>query len=177
MLAKNSTEILFQLKPVWKTSRPTRYGSMIMKKGSQFTRIFAQEIRRLETTGNNDLIKKRYSGSKECKAPLKEKPLGFEKSSFLFVMLMSGSILSILVLLLEYANQPKKKLQEITTKDMKISLIEEKVYEYIDGFGLSNLETENILRNLYQKHIKKHQEDDLLNMDSDEVKFKLDLKN
>ena len=162
----------FQFKPVWTTYRPTRYGSMIMKKGSQFTRIFAKEIRKLETTGNNDLLKKRYSGSKECKAPLKEKPLGFEKSSFLFVMLMIGSILSILVLLLEYANQQKKKTQEITTKDVKISLIVEKFYEYTDGFGLSNLEIENILRNLYQKHIRKHQ--DLLKMDSDEVKFKLD---
>ena len=176
MLAKNSTEILFQLKPVWKTSRPTRYGSMIMKKGSQFTRIFAQEIRRLETTGNNDLIKKRYSGSKECKAPLKEKPLGFEKSSFLFAMLMIGSILSILVLLLEYTNQKKRKTQEMSTPDIKTSLIVENFYEYMDGFSLTNQETENILRSLYKKHIKKNQVD-VLKMDPDEMKFKLYSKN
>ena len=176
MLAKNSTEILFQLKPVWKSSRPTRYGSMIMKKGSQFTRIFAQEIRRLETTGNNDLIKKRYSGSKECKAPLKEKPLGFEKSSFLFVMLMIGSILSILVLLLEYTNQKKRKTQEMSTPDIKTSLIVENFYEYMDGFSLTNQETENILRSLYKKHIIKNQVN-VLKMDPDEMKFKLYSKN
>ena len=93
---------------------------------------------------NNDLIKKRYSGSKDCRAPLKEKPLGFEKLSSLFVLIMIGSILSILVLLLEYVNQRKKKKQEITAK------VVQKIHEYIDGFGLSKMEIENILKNLYQ---------------------------
>ena len=124
---------------------------MLMKKGSQYIRIFTQEMRKLRTTGNLDLLRKRYLGSQTCKPLLKEKPLGFEKLSSLFVLIMIGSILSILVLLLEYVNQKKKKKQEITTK------VGQKIHEYIDGFGLSKMEIENILKNLYQKHhIKKH---------------------
>ena len=124
---------------------------MLMKKGSQYIRIFTQEMRKLRTTGNLDLLRKRYRGSQTCKPLLKEKPLGFEKLSSLFVLIMIGSILSILVLLLEYVNQKKKKKQEITTK------VGQKIHEYIDGFGLSKMEIENILKNLYQKHhIKKH---------------------
>ena len=124
---------------------------MLMKKGSQYIRIFTQEMRKLRTTGNLDLLRKRYRGSQTCKPLLKEKPLGLEKLSSLFVLIMIGSILSILVLLLEYVNQKKKKKQEITTK------VGQKIHEYIDGFGLSKMEIENILKNLYQKHhIKKH---------------------
>ena len=89
----------------------------------------------------------------------------------------AGSILSILVMLLEHMNQQKKQLQKISTKHMKISLIIEEVYEYMNDFGLSKLETENILGNLYQNQLKKHQEDDLFNMNSDEVKFELQSKN
>ena len=170
-------ELHFQFKPVWTTHFPTRYGSMMMKKGSQYTRIFTQAVRRLEKTGNIDLLRKRYKEIQACKPLLKEKVLGFEKLSFIFVMLMLGSILSILVMLLEHVNQQNKQLKEITTKHVKISLIIEEVYEYMNGFGLSNLETENILGSLYQKQMKKYQEDDLLNMNSDEVKFKLHPKN
>ena len=157
----------FQFKPAWTTHRPTRHASLMMKKGSQFTRILTQEMRKIRTTGNLDLLRKRYRRHhrQSCKPLLKGKSLGFEKLSFLFVMLMIGSILSIVVLLLECVNQQKKKPQEITAKDVKISVIIEKIYEFMDGFGLSNLEAENILRNLYQKHIK--EEDDLLNMNSD----------
>ena len=78
--------------------------------------------------------------------------------NFLFVMLIFGYIVSFLVLLLEYANQNKKKelLQNSTTKNKKISLIEEKIGKYLEGLGLSNLETEDILSGLNQKCIKKH---------------------
>ena len=141
----------FQLKSVWETHVPTIHTTMMMKKGSQFKRFFTQEMKKLETTGNLDLLRKRYWDSQVCKPLLKEKPLGFEKLSSLFVLIMIGSILSILVLLLEYVNQRKKKKQEITAKVVQI------IHEYINGFSLSKMEIENILKNLYQKHhIKKH---------------------
>ena len=143
-----------------------------MKKGSHFTRIFSQEIRRLETTGNLDLLRKRYTGSQTCKSPLKEKSLGYEKLSFLFVLLIFGCIMSILVVILEYMTQIKKKEQELSNKDKEMSLIEEKIGKYLEG--LSNEETGNILGRLNQKHLKKDKEDMKLNIiRSDDFNFEL----
>ena len=150
----------------------------MMKKGSQFTRIFSQEIRRLQTTGNLDLLRKRYTGSNACKLPLNKKPLGYEKLSFLFVMLIFGCIMSILVVSLEYMTQAKKKKYELTNKDQEMSLIEEKFDKNLEG--LSDQETENILGRLIMKHFKKDKEDTKLNMiisDDFIYNFELDLKN
>ena len=148
--------IYFQFKRVWETRLPTQHASIVMKKGSHFTRIFSQEIRRLETTGNLDLLSKRYSGSQTCKLPLKEKSLGYEKLSFLFVILIFGCAMSILVVSLEYITQTKKKKPEITNKDKEMLLIKEKMGEYLER--LSNQEAENILGSLNQKYIKKDKE-------------------
>ena len=125
----------------------------MMKKGSQFTRIFRQEIRRLATTGILDLLRKRYSGSLSCKPLLQEKPLGYEKLSFLFVMLIFGCILSILVVFFEYKTQTKKKEKELALKVKEMSLMEEKMGEYLEG--LSDEETETFLGRLFLKHFKK----------------------
>ena len=129
----------------------------MMKKGSQFTRIFSQEIRRLQTTGNLDLLRKRYTGSIACKQPFNKKPLGYEKLSFLFVMLIFGCIMSILVVFFEYMTQPKRNEQELTNEDKEMSLIEENFGKYLEG--LSNQESENILGRLILKHFKKDKED------------------
>ena len=124
-----------------------------MKKGSHFTRIFCQEIRRLATTGILDLLRKRYSGSLSCKPLLQEKPLGYEKLSFLFVMLIFGCILSIFVVFFEYKTQTKKKEKELVLKVKEMSLMEEKMGEYLEG--LSDEETETFLGRLFLKHFKK----------------------
>ena len=125
----------------------------MMKKGSQFTRIFSQEIRRLEIDGTLDFLRKRYSGSPTCKPLLMEKPLGFEKLSFLFVMLIFGCIISILVVFFEYKTQTKKNEQKIKNEDKEMSLIEEKMGKYLEG--LSNQEIENILGELLTKSTSK----------------------
>ena len=145
--------ICFQFKPVWTTRLPTLYASIVTKKGSHFRRFFSQEIRRLETTGNLDLLRKRYLVSQTCKPPLKEKSLGYEKLSFLFVMLIFGCFMSILVVSLEYTTQTKKTKQENTSKDKEMLLIKEKMGEYLEG--LSNQDAENILGSLNEKYIKK----------------------
>ena len=130
-----------------------------MKKGSLFTRFFSRELRRQTATGNIDLLKKRYLEiSQTCKPPLKEKPLGYEKLCFLFLILISGYIMSILIVILEYANQNKKIELENATKNKKISLIEEKIEKYLEGFSLPNLEMKDILSELNQKFIKKHRQ-------------------
>ena len=138
---------------------PTSLISIMMKKGSRFTRLFSQEMRRLDTTGNLDLLRKRYSGHQTCKPPINEKPLGYEKL-FFFIVLILGCIMSILVALFEYTTQTtKKKKQEITDKDMEISLIEEKFGKRLEGLSLQ--ETENILSRLIQKYIKRDIEDEI----------------
>ena len=142
----------FQFKPVWSTHVPTGHSTVLMKKGSQFTRFFSQEMRKLETTGNLDLLKKRYLRSPACKPPLKEKPLGYEKLSFLFVMLIFGCIMSILVVLFEYMTQSKNKEQEITRKGKEV---EEIIGEILEVQELPNQETKNVLGRLLQKCIEK----------------------
>ena len=133
----------------------------MMKKGSQFTRFFAQEMKRLETSGNLDFLRKRLFPfrSHACKPRLKEKPLGYEKLSFLFVMLLFGCIMSILFVFLEYMTQTKEKKQELENKDKdeEISFIAGKMGEYLQG--MSSQETENILGILIQKHVKQDKED------------------
>ena len=100
-----------------------------------------------------DLVRKRYSGSPECKLALMEKPLGYEKLSFLFVMLIFGFIMSIVVVSLEYITQSKENKQDVTYKDKEISLVA-KMGEYLEG--LSEQETENILDRLNKKHVRKN---------------------
>ena len=165
----------FQFKSVWTTHLPSKHASIMMKKGSQYTRFFTQEMRNLETTGNLDLLRKRYASSEACKPPWKEKPLGYEKLSFLFVMLIFGCIMSILVVFLEYMIQTKRKKEELTSKDKEI---EEKIREYLEVQRLSNKETENVLCRLFQEYIKKGKEHTKLNMiRSDDFNFELAPKN
>ena len=165
----------FQIKPVWATHVPTIHSSTMMKKGSQFTRFFSQEMRKLETTGNLDLLRRRYTGSKTCsKPPLKEKPLGYEKLSFLFVMLIFGCMVSIFVFFFERMTQTKKKELAYNVKEM--SLMEEKMGDYLKG--LSNQENRKCLGRLFLKHYRKKTEDNDTKLDiitSDDFIFNIEL--
>ena len=150
----------------------------MIKKGSQFTRIFRQEIRRLTTTGIIDLLRKRYSGSLSCKPLLQEKPLGYEKLSFLFVMLIFGCMVSIFVFFFERMTQTKKK--DLAYKVKEMSLMEEKMGDYLKG--LSNQENRKCLGRLFLKHYRKKTEDndtklDIITSDDFIFNIELDLKN
>ena len=76
--------------------------------------------------------------------------MGFEKLSFLFSMLIIGFITSILVVLFEYMTISKKKKQR--NKDDEMTLIKQKMGEYLEG--LSYQETENILGTLFLHYTK-----------------------
>ena len=143
-----------------------------MKKGSQFTRIFTHEMKKLQTTGNLDLLRQRYLETQACNKQLKERSLGYEKLSFLFVMLIFGCIMSILVVFLEYMTLTKKKKQELSSKDKEI---EEKIGGYFEVQGFSNKETENFLGKLFQKYRKRNKEDSKLNMNISDDDFTLEL--
>ena len=126
----------------------------MIRKDSQYTRFFTQEMRRLTTTGNIDFLKKRYLASvQSCKPPLKEKPLGYEKLSLLFAILMFGFIVSILIVILECMIQNKEVKRELKADEKEISFFERQFEEYL--MGLSHEESENILGRLIQRHIKK----------------------
>ena len=159
----NESIFSFQLRPLWTTDTTTSLYSFMMKKGSQFTRFFSKEIIRLDATGNLELLFSRgYKRNQQCKPLLKEKPLGYEKLAFLFVMLMFGCIMSISVAYFEYKRQTKKKIKELTKKEKEMSLIEEKIVKNLEG--LSNQETKNILGRLFVKLFKKKKEDTKLNI-------------
>ena len=126
-----------------------------MKKGSQLTRLFTRQLMKLTTTGNIDLLRQRYLGTQTCKQLLMEKPLGYEKLSFLFVLLIFGWIISILIVLFEYMTQTKKKDYEVTKKGKEVEKI---IGEILEAQGLSNQETKNVLGRLLQKCIEKETE-------------------
>ena len=127
----------------------------MMRKGSQYTRFFTREMRRLTTTGNIDAIKKMFLASvQSCKPPLKaEKSLGYEKLSLLFAIFLFGCVMSILLVILEYMIQWKKMKGELKADEKEISFLERQFGVYLQG--LSHEETENVLGRLIQKHIKK----------------------
>ena len=146
--------LIFQFKPVWSIPVPTGYQSIMMKKGSQYTRLLTKELMKMTTTGNIHLLKQRYSGI-QCKQQLKEKPLGYEKLSFLFVMLIFSCIMSIIIVFIEYMTQNKKKKQESISKAKEI---EEKICKCLEVEGMPDQEKENILGRLFQKYHEKNKD-------------------
>ena len=121
-------------------------------------------MKKLESTGHLDVLRKRFVRSQACKQLVKEKPLGFEKLSFLFFMLIVGCIMSIFVLFFEYMTRGKKKPQTSTNKDEELSLIKQKVGEYLEG--LPYQDTENILDTLFLQYVKMEKEEMKQNMNN-----------
>ena len=107
----------------------------MMKKDSQYKRFFSQEMRRLTTTGNIDFLNKRYFASVQSgKPPLKEKPLGYEKLSLLFAILMFGFIVSILIVILECMINDKDLKQELGADEKEIDVGKEnEAFDDIEG--------------------------------------------
>ena len=120
-------------------------------------------MKKLESTGHLDVLRKRFVRSQACKQLVKEKPLGFEKLSFLFFILITGCIVSVLVAFVEYMTQAKKNKQELGNKYEKMLLIGGKMGQYLEG--LSYQETEHILGRLNQRHIKKWRDKSILETD------------
>ena len=136
----------FQFKLAWKTSSPT-YTTIILKKNSEFTRFFRSAIIRLRTTGQFDVLMKRKLGlGRSCNQHANENPIGYEKSTILFTLLISGIISSLIFLLCEYIaakhdSTASVEIQTTTKMDEKI--------EYILN-GLSDTEKENIYKKLQE---------------------------
>ena len=81
-----------------------------MKKNSRFTDHFNNILHNLKTTGNLEILKKKYSSSIKCNIPNTQiSALGFEKLTFLFIILIIGIILSLIALTFELNFKPNQR--------------------------------------------------------------------
>ena len=134
------------------------HASYIMRKQSEFTRIFGQAMLDIKDSGLIDLLVEKYrhrcttSENSNTMNP-SQKPLGYEKLSLLFLILISGFILSIFVIFFEWITQniQKKHDSVIENQDLKLSIISEVIEKNL--WGLSANETENIFQRILQKRM------------------------
>ena len=92
--------------------------SWMMNKKSQFTKIFSQAFLEMKDNGRLDTFHARKSQqiNQSCTLPEpKEKPLGFKKLAFLFLVLVSGIFISIFVVFFEFIAKIYSKKQKCTT--------------------------------------------------------------
>lgn len=96
---------IFQLNAVWKSPSIARYASMTMRKNSQYTKFFSKVIYEIMNAGLwNYILSKDSLTTTSCmsSSDLKIKPLGFEKFAFIFVILVSGILSSLVIILVEF---------------------------------------------------------------------------
>ena len=134
------------------------HASYIMRKQSEFTRIFGRAMLDMKEGRLIDLILEKYrhrctTSENSNTINTSQKPLGYEKLSLLFLVLISGYILSLSVIFCEWIAQKMEKKHNSVTKDqdLKLTIIAEEIEENLRG--LSTDETENILRRILQRHM------------------------
>ena len=88
-------------------------------------------------TGNLETLMKRYSSSTKCKIPsTKISALGFEKLTFLFIILIIGMILSVIAILFELkfkSNQKNDGQEEVESSSKEIEKLEEITRRLLEG--------------------------------------------
>ena len=93
-----------------------------MKKNSPYTKFFKQAIHDILENGQIDIYKKRHTNDiSTCKTNRKAKSLGFTKLASLFLILICGLILSILIYIFEYCNQPMKSMFKVRLPRRRLS--------------------------------------------------------
>ena len=78
---------------------------MTMRKNSQYTKFFSTVLFDIVSSGQWNFILNRESvATTSCKSSsdLEIQPLGFEKLAFIFVILVSGIIFSLVIILMEF---------------------------------------------------------------------------
>ena len=90
----------------------------------------------LKTTGNLEILMKKYSNSTKCNMPsTKMSGLGFEKLTFLFIILMLGIILSLVILIFELKSKPKQRngKEEVESPSKEIDQVEKIIRRLLEG--------------------------------------------
>ena len=134
---------------------------MLINQRSQFIRIFSQAILDIKNTGRLDIFLEEKSRQRyqSCNLPdPKEKPLGYTKLAFLFVLLASGTFLSIFVALFEfftrrYQIQKKQKSTSMITTIHEGNPIDDHIKEIMNDMSIDDIEKtfQRILKNLHQE--------------------------
>ena len=78
---------------------------MAMRKNSQYTKFFSTVLFDIVSSGQWNFIQNRESvATTSCKSSsdLEIEPIGFEKLAFIFVILVSGIIFSLVIILMEF---------------------------------------------------------------------------
>ena len=139
--------------PAWKSSSFLGR-SMIMNKNSQFTKIFSQAILDMKDTGTFDIMigeKSRHMDQSYNLPDPKEKPLGYKKLAFLFVVLVSGTFTSLFVALFEYMEKPylQEQKSSIAIEDHEINPVDDHIDEFLAGLSVD--ETKKTYKIIVQK--------------------------
>ena len=133
---------------------------MIMNKKSQFTKIFSQALLDMKDNGRLEIFQARNKQS--CITPdTTKKSLGFKKLAFLFVVLVSGIIVSIVVIFFEFIVKICSEKQKTPTKFEVYEMNSENDHneEFLEA--LSVKETRKVFQRIVQKHIKTSHSQDL----------------
>ena len=123
-----------------------------MKKNSLFTDHFNNVLNDLQTTGNLEILMKKHSNSTKCNMPTTRiSGLGFDKLTFLFIILIIGIILSLVALIFELNFKPNQRNdQEVELSSKEIDKLEKIVRRLLEG-PLQE-KTENCLKRLLDEH-------------------------
>ena len=111
-----------------------------MQKNSAYTKYFNHVLKDIRQNGQLDILKKRYTIAPKtyCKnLPKTNLALGYEKLTFLFVILIIGTVLSFFIFMLEFKMKYEKKKElgyfseeieelEIQTRKLLDSSLKEK---------------------------------------------------
>ena len=131
---------------------------MLMNKRSQYTKIFSRAILDMKESGGFDIfLGETIRQMDQChlQTDQKEKPLGYKKLASLFVLLASGTLMSLLVALFEFFSKmcQIQKNQKLTPTIHEGNPIDNNIKEIISDMSKDEIEKtfKRILQNLDQE--------------------------
>ena len=127
-----------------------------MNKKSQFTKIFFQAILDLKDTGTYNIMMEEKSRQTDVSYALpnpKDKTLGYKKLAFLFAVLGSGTLISLLVAFFEFLGKLYLERQNSTTTIDEQNSIDDRINQILDD--MSNYEAEDALLRILQQRVKR----------------------
>ena len=106
-----------------------------MQKNSAYTKYFNHVLKDIRQNGQLDILKKRYTIAPKtyCRnLPKTNLALGYEKLTFLFVILIIGTVLSFFIFMLEFKMKYDKK-KELGYSSEEIEELEIQTRKLLDG--------------------------------------------
>ena len=106
-----------------------------MQKNSAYTKYFNHVLKDIRQNGQLDILKKRYTIAPKTycsNLPKTNLALGYEKLTFLFVILIIGTVLSFFIFMLEFKMKYDKK-KELGYSSEEIEELEIQTRKLLDG--------------------------------------------